>query len=114
MAQEFVITSIKNPQPLKDVAYKGDARTYSFDFAPWAEENHTVTSVAWEVVSGQAVVSGAALTGAVATALLTFSQEGGNLIKITATTSVEKYVVYLDVLAKDLLLPTTRDYGVCS
>lgn len=109
---DFTITAQNNIQPFTDIAYKGAAKTYSFDFNPWAEDNHDVTSVTWDVQSGQAAISGQALVANVASALVTFAEEGGNLIKITATTSAEKYVVYLDVPVKDLLLATELDGGV--
>jgi hypothetical protein len=105
LSKNFVITPSNNPQPIFDMVYKADAETYSIDFSPWCEQNHNLTSVTWVSQMGQAGISGAALVGNVASALVTFSEAGGNLIKITATTSAEVHVVYLDVLAKDLLQP---------
>ena len=112
MATEFTITAEKNPEILRDVAMKDGKKTYSFDFKPWAEDNHDVTTVTWTVKVGQATISGQALTSNVATALVTFSQAGGNLIQIkAATASNEVYVAYLDVLAKDPAV-VTSDYGL--
>lgn len=115
MATEFTITAEKNPEIFRDVAMKDGKKTYSFDFKPWAEENHDVTTVTWTVKAGQVAISGAALTSNVATALATFSEEGGNLIQIkAATASNEVYVAYIDVLAKDPAVLTNNDYGLCS
>jgi len=110
MTNSFVIRANGNPQKFTDVTFKGAAVTYSFDFAPWAEDNSTVTSVSWSVESGDASISGATLTGTMASALVTTPEAGRSVIKITATTGTEKYVAYLDVLAKDLQCPVS-DYG---
>lgn len=113
MATEFVITAENNPQVFKDVGFKDGAITYSFDFSPWAEENHNVTSVTWTVKSGTAAVSGQALTSNVATALVTFSDAGRSLIQVKAATSAETYVAYLDLLSKDPSIPVgSSDYGL--
>ncbi len=109
MSKQFFITATNNPQPIVDIAYKADADTYSLDFSPWCEQNHNLVSVTWEVQRGQAAVSNKVLTGNVATALITFSDASGNLIKVTATTSAEVHVVYLDILTKDLLQPDSID-----
>jgi len=111
MATEFYITAENNPQKLSDVSFKDAVKSYSLDFSPWAEDNNTVTAVTWTVKSGQASVSGQALASNVATAQVTFSQEGGSLIQIKAETGTETYILYLDILAKDPDL-STDDYGV--
>lgn len=114
MATEFTLTAENNPEIFRDIAMKDGKKTYSFDFKPWAEENHDITTVTWTVKAGQAAVSGQALASNVATALVTFSQEGGNLIQIKgATASNEVYIAYLDVLAKDPQAATVNDYGLC-
>lgn len=113
MATDFYIVSNNNIQKFQDVAFKGAIKSYSFDFNGWADDNNDVTSVAWEVSSGSATIAGEALASNVASARVTFGQSGGNIIKITATTSAEKYVVFLDVLSKDIALPTSDDYGFC-
>ena len=112
MATDFTITAENNPRIFQDVGFKDGAIKYSFDFAPWADDNATITSATWTVISGDATVSGAALATNVATALVTFSKEGGSLIQIkAATTSDGTYVAYLDVLAVDPQDATT-DYGL--
>ena len=115
MSTNFTITAKSNPELFKDVAMKDGVKTYSFDFKPWAEDNHDVTTVTWTVKSGQAAVSGAALSSNVATAKVTFSEAGGSLIQIKgATASNETYVAYLDVMAKDPNANYANDYGVCA
>ena len=113
MATEFVITAEDNPEIFRDNAFKSGATTYSFDFSPWAEDNNTVTTATWTLEAGQATISGEALSSNVATALVTFSQSGGALIKLVASSSSEIYVTWLDVLAKDPKALTHRDYGLC-
>ena len=112
MATKYYVTSENNQNPLKDVSFKGAIKTYSFDFSPWAEDNNTVTSITWTNESGQASISGQALANNVATAQVTFAEDGGNLISVLADTGTEKYKVFLDVLAKDPKRQA-NDYGLC-
>lgn len=112
MAKEFVVTSENNPDIFRDLDFKGGAKTYSLDFSQWAQENNTVTSATWTTESGQAAISGQALSNNVATALVTFSESGGSLIKIIADSGTEKFVTFIDVVSKD---PNriVEDYGLC-
>lgn len=111
MSTNFTVVSQNNPQMFQDVSFKDGAVKYSVDFSPWSDDNATVTSVTWTVKSGSAVVSGQALASNVATALVTFSEAGGNMIQLKAvTTSNGIYIAYLDVLAKDWTSVAT-DYG---
>ena len=113
MATEYTITAEKNPEIFRDVAMKDGKKTYSFDFKPWAEETHDISTVTWTVKAGQVAISGAALSSNIASALATFSEEGGNLIQIkAATASNETYIAYIDVLAKDPNVLTNNDYGL--
>lgn len=113
MATEFVITAKNNPEKFKDIVFKDSKSTYSFDFSPWADDNHDVTTVTWTVRSGNAAVSGQALTSSVATALVSFTETGHNLIQVKgATASNEVYVAYLDAYVKDPEV-LTNDYGIC-
>jgi hypothetical protein len=114
MATEFILTAENNPEIFRDVTFKDAKKTYSFDFTPWAEDNHDVTTVTWTVQSGQAAVSGQALTSNVATALVTFSQAGRSLIQVKgATASNEVFIAHLDVVAKDPEAVFIDDYGIC-
>lgn len=113
MASDYTITAEDNPEIFRDKAMIDSKKTYSFDFKPWAEDNHDVTTVTWTVESGQAAVSGQALTSNVATALVTFSQSGRSLIQIKgATASNEVAVAYLDILVKDPSAIFVDDYGI--
>lgn len=112
MATDFVVVSENNPQKFRDIAFKDGATQYSFNFAPWQDDNGTITAVTWTVKSGQATVSADTLTSGVATALVTFGQAGSNLIQIKATTAANGiYIAYLDVLAQDPQ-SGTNDYGI--
>lgn len=102
MPTQFTITAEKNPEILHDAVNEGSAVEYSFDFTPWAQDNSDVSAVTWTVDSGQATVSGAALANGIATALVTFAQSGGSLIKVKATGSGGEIIVAnLNVLARD-------------
>lgn len=112
MSTKFVITANNNSQLFRDVSFNGSAKSYSLDFSPWAEDNHAVTSATWEVVTGNASVSGETLASNVASALVTFSDVGGVLIKLTAATGTETYVAYFDVLVRDVCVAGSDDYGL--
>lgn len=99
--------------PYKDRAYKSDVKTYQIDFAPWAEDNATVTSVTWTVESGDVAVSGNALSSNVATANITMTDTGKALVKIQATAGSLKKSVYLDIKVNDPDTFFDNDYGIC-
>ena len=110
MSTNFYITSENNQQKFRDAVFKGSVVTYQFDFSQWAEENNTVSTVTWSVESGSATIAGQALSSNVASAQVTLPAVGGNLIKVVADTGTEKYVTFLEILAKDLDEPLD-DYG---
>lgn len=111
MATEFYVTANRKPDQYSDNVSLNDAVTYSFDFSPWAEDNSNVSSVTWTVESGQAAVSGQALASNVASALLTFSSSGKNLISILATTATQKKKIWLETYVKDVNI-YPDDYGL--
>lgn len=111
MATEFYITADNSKQKFEDLTYKGQAKTYSFDFTAWVEDNNDISSVTWTVKSGNAAVSGQSLTSNVASALIGFTDSGRSLIEIKATTSSEVMIANLDVVCRDLNA-TNEDYGM--
>jgi hypothetical protein len=110
MTTSFIVTAKGAPDYFRDNVSKGDADTYSFDFTPWQEANHTITSATWTVESGNASVSGKVLASGVASALVTFTDPGRSLISILATTATEKKKAWLEVVAKDQSV-CVDDYG---
>ena len=112
MSTKFYVTSEDNPDKLFSRVNKNDAVTYSFDFRPWQEDNHTITSVTWTLEAGNASLGTPSTTSGVSTCLVTFSNAGKSLISVKATTSTEVKKVFLAVLAKDELLAATDDYGL--
>lgn len=113
MSTDFVVTAYGKPDRFKDRVSKGDAVTYYINFSPWQEENSDITSVTWTVEAGQASVSGASESAGFATALVTFSSAGNNLISILATTATQKKKVWLEVYAADEEV-FADDYGLTS
>lgn len=105
-ANKVIVRAFRNPKTTKDTVNIDSAKTYEIDFSPWAEEFNTVTAVTWTVKSGQAAISNETFASNVATALITFTSEGRNLIQIKGTTGTEIAVIYLDILVKD---PETFD-----
>jgi hypothetical protein len=101
-----------NSPKFNDIVSINDIKTYEIDFKAWAADNHNVNSVDWSVVSGQASINSTSLTSNIASAVIEFNQANNILIKITATTSVEKYIVWLEIKVKDLTLDFISDYGM--
>ena len=111
--QSYVVTANRNRQVERMLAFKGGAEPVSVDFSPWEDDNGTVTAVDWSVESGQADVSGEALTASVATAVVTTSESGVSLIKLTATAGSNIGVFLIEVRAKDPQIQSV-DYGMCN
>ena len=111
MSTEFVVTAKINPGKFADTVSEGDASTYSIDFRPWQSDNSTITSVTWTVETGTATISNTALSSGIATALITFTQDGLCVISALATTASEKKKVWIEVNVRDLKYPAD-DYGM--
>lgn len=111
MSTTFVVSAKNNPALYQLNVSKGDAEPVSVDFSPWEEDNATITSATWTLETGSAAISGTSLTNAVASALITFSDSGKNIISVLATTATAKKKVWLEFLAKEQQLPAD-DYGV--
>ena len=92
------------------LTYIGEANTVQIDFAPWESDNGSVTSVDWATKSGQAGITNESLSSSIASALITTSQEGRSLIKVTATAGNNIFVLWLDVKSKDLQSYQPSDY----
>ena len=110
--QSYVITATRNRQIERMLAFEDGAEAVEFDFSPWADDNGNVSAVTWTLKSGQAAISGQALTSNVASALITTSEQGASLIQIKATAGSNIYVTHLEVRAKDPEYPS-QDYGMC-
>lgn len=105
------ITAFENQKTFKDAVNIDSAKKYQIDYSPWAEENNNVTTVTWTVQSGNASVSAEALSSNVASALITFSSAGRNLIQVKADTGTEIFVTYLNIYVRDPEYDFTNDYG---
>lgn len=99
--QDFVVTTEKTTKIFSDCQFIDVAAEYTVDFSPWAEKYGTVTAVTWTVINGTVAISGQALANDVATALITFSSAGANLIQVKANNGTEITTVYLDLMCKD-------------
>jgi len=108
----YTITANVNNQRYRSVQMKDGADTYQIDASPWTDDNTAISTATWTVKSGNVSISGKTLTSSVASALLTFSEAGWNLVQLKLDSGTEIYIVWLEILAKDpdkFLL----DYGLC-
>lgn len=107
----YVVSANRNLQVRNALAFKGEAQTIQFDFSPWEDDNGSVSSVTWEVKSGNASISNESLSSSIASMTLTTSDTGSSMIKLTATAGNNTFVTHLRVLSKDPDV-ITEDYGL--
>ena len=110
---DFYITDQNRQQVRQRLQFKGDVKSLSVDFNPWADDNGTVTSVTWSVESGNATIGTEALSSNVASSIITTSESGNSMIKLVATDGTHSEAVYIKVLTKDpqSIYSVTTDYG---
>ena len=99
--KSFVVKTNRTQQSRQLFAFKGESQEVQYDFAPWEEDNGSVSSVAWSTESGQAGITNEALASSVASASITTNEAGKSLVKITATAGNNTFVTYLHVMSKD-------------
>lgn len=105
------ITAFNNKERNRDTLSIDTAKDYQIDYKAWAEEYGNVTSVTYEVISNNATVSNESLSSNLASFLLTCSQAGRVLLKVTATTGTYTNVSWLDVFVRDPSSNYVNDYG---
>ena len=91
--------------------FKGESQSIEYDFSPWEADNGSVTSVVWEVKSGDASIGSESLASSVASCVVTTSNSGRSMIKLTATAGSNVFVTHLKVVAKDPDV-VVEDYGL--
>lgn len=109
---DFAVTTQRNRQIERMLAFKDGAETVQFDYNPWSVDNGNVTVVTWTVKVGNAAISAQALAAGIASALVTTAESGGSLVQIKATAGTNIHITNLDILAKDPNRPI-NDYGLC-
>lgn len=90
---------------------EGEATTTKFDWsAKAASESTSVSSAAWAVDSGQATISGASETADIAQALVTTSNAGTSVIKVTATMADGQIDIVVLKIICSAITSTSSDY----
>ena len=109
----YTIDSNIRQQMGREVFHKGDIKTLSIDYNPWADDNAAVSGVTWTIESGQATVVSNSLTANVASAVISTAESGNTMLKAVATDGTNSKAFYIRILAKD---PTYaygfNDYGL--
>jgi hypothetical protein len=111
MSKKYKIAAKGRKNKFADNLSLNDAESYEFDFSAWQEDNNTITSATWTVESGQVSITNEALASGVASALLTFSEQGKSLVSVLVDTGTEKKQIWLEVYAKNYEDQAT-DYGI--
>ena len=109
---DFYIGSVTRQQVRRILHFKGDVKSHTFDFNPWADDNGTVTTATWAVKSGQASVTSSALSSNVVTAVITTSEAGNSMLTLTVTDGTHTEVIYIQIRAKDPQIAQSEDYGM--
>lgn len=113
MSTKFKVPAHVKKSKFIDVVSIDDAVRYEIDFTAWQEDNSAITGAVWAVEHGSVGVTEETLSNGVASALVTFNDQGRCLISILASTATEKKKVWLEIRAKDYEFEA-GDYGVCS
>ena len=111
---DFYIDSANRQQVIRILQFKGEARTHTFDFGAWADDNAAVTTATWTVQSGQGTLSSKTLSSNVASAILTTSEADNGMITLSVTDGTRTKVVYIRYRVKDPQAVITSDYGLVS
>ena len=103
MSVDFTLATKTKVDSFKDSASIGDVVKYNIDCTPWQDDNSIITSASWtNQGSGNAGIASQSLVAGVISALVSFTQAGGNLIKIVLTTATQTKTIWLDIDVKDL------------
>ena len=96
------------------VMMEGDAEKFILDYTSWADDNAAVTTVTATVKTGQASISGESLASSVKNMIVTTSESGKALIKVSATDGTHTNVIFIKLLIKDPEIAFNEDYGLMS
>ena len=107
---DFIVRSYEL-NPIRQFAMaKGQAQTITFDYSPWAEDFGTVTAVTVAVKSGDVSIGTESIASSKKTFVITASNAGQNMIKLTSTAGNNTHVMHLRVMVRDPDI-ITNDYG---
>jgi len=109
---DFYVMDKTRQQVRQLLQFKGDIKALSVDFSSWADDNAAVTSATWSVESGQASIGTEALASNIASCLVTTSESGWSMIKLTVTDGTHTQAIYIKCRAKDPQTVTSDDYGM--
>jgi len=109
--KKYVVTSNRKIEIRGLLGFKGESQTVEYDFTPWETDNGSVSSVEWIVESGQASISGESLSSGLASAVISTSESGSSLIKVTATAGSNVFVTHIRVVSKEPFV-YDEDYGL--
>lgn len=94
---QFIVPARNPLHSVTITAAQGDITRCEFDFAPWEEDNSTITSVTWVIKSGSVDISDKTLVDGLASAILSFQTVDVVNIEVTAVTATVKKVIRLKV-----------------
>lgn len=107
---DFVVRS-QRLNPVRRLMFiKGESRTITVDYSPWAEDNGTITAVVAAVKSGDVSIANEALASNIKTLVITATSAGPNMISLTATAGNNVQLTHLRIMVRDPDV-ITEDYG---
>lgn len=93
-------------------ATKGQAQPLAVDFSPIADDIGALTGATWTVKSGNAAISGTALSSNVASAVITTADMGDSMIEVKGANATYAEPIRIRVFAKDPDVLHAWDYGI--
>jgi len=97
----FTISQDRNPETLNDLVQVDEAKTYTIDLTPWAQDNGDITAITWTIKAGTVTISDESLTANIASCLMTFTQSGNVRVQVKAQTSDDIHIINLGIAVKD-------------
>lgn len=113
LERDFVVTSNRRQVIWTLNMLKGETKTITIDFAPWEEDEGSVTSAVVAVKAGDVSIGNEALASSVKTMTITAADVGFSMITITATAGNNVKLLYLRVRVRDPDV-VDNDYGLWS
>ena len=110
---DFYVMDKTRQQVRQLLQFKGDVKALSVDFSSWADDNGTLTSATWTTESGQASIGTETLSNNIASCLVTTSESGWSMIKLSVTDGTHTEAIYIKCMCKDpQAITAIPDYGL--
>ena len=98
---DYTIGHEPRQQTGRELFFKGDVKTLTINYGPWADDNANVTTVTWSVEKGQASIVSNSLTDNEARVTISTHESGNSIIRATATDGTNTNIFFIRIKTKD-------------